>query len=62
MSHNLPIAIYGVVLIVAMLLWPTGIQGGVRAIAHAVRPASPPRGGRASPEPAKDEGVEASQL
>lgn len=29
---NLPFAIYGVVLIVAMLAWPTGIQGGVRAL------------------------------
>ena len=31
-SHNLPLAIYGLVLIVAMLLWPSGIQGGVRSI------------------------------
>jgi branched-chain amino acid transport system permease protein len=30
-SDNLPLAIYGVVLIAAMLLWPSGIQGGVRA-------------------------------
>jgi branched-chain amino acid transport system permease protein len=30
-SANLPLAIYGVVLIVAMLVWPSGIQGGVRA-------------------------------
>jgi branched-chain amino acid transport system permease protein len=30
-SDNLPLAIYGVVLIVAMLVWPSGIQGGVRA-------------------------------
>jgi branched-chain amino acid transport system permease protein len=29
---NLPFAIYGVVLIAAMLVWPTGIQGGVRAL------------------------------
>lgn len=29
---NLPFAIYGVVLIVAMLVWPSGIQGGVRAL------------------------------
>ena len=43
-SANLPLAIYGLVLIVAMLLWPSGIQGGVRAAvgrARAVRnPAS----------------------
>ena len=45
-SHNLPIAIYGVVLIGAMLVWPTGIQGGLRAIAHAVAPAI---GGRRGP-------------
>jgi branched-chain amino acid transport system permease protein len=32
-SANLPLAIYGVVLIVAMLAWPSGIQGGVRALA-----------------------------
>jgi branched-chain amino acid transport system permease protein len=31
-SANLPLAIYGVVLIAAMLVWPTGIQGGVRAL------------------------------
>jgi branched-chain amino acid transport system permease protein len=31
-SANLPLAIYGVVLILAMILWPSGIQGGVRAV------------------------------
>jgi branched-chain amino acid transport system permease protein len=30
-QNNLPLAFYGVVLITAMLLWPSGIQGGVRA-------------------------------
>jgi branched-chain amino acid transport system permease protein len=35
-SANLPLAIYGLVLIVAMLLWPSGIQGAVRAIAGRV--------------------------
>ncbi len=35
-SSNLQLAIYGVVLIVAMLAWPTGIQGGVRALARAL--------------------------
>jgi len=67
-SHNLPIAIYGVVLIGAMLVWPSGIQGGVRAIGRAVRPAISGRGGRTTPEPAtteaestKDEGVKASR-
>ena len=31
-QDNLPFAIYGLVLIAAMLVWPTGIQGGVRAL------------------------------
>jgi branched-chain amino acid transport system permease protein len=31
-SANLPLAFYGLVLIAAMLVWPSGIQGGVRAI------------------------------
>jgi branched-chain amino acid transport system permease protein len=36
-SANLPLAIYGVVLIVAMLAWPSGIEGGVRALLVRVR-------------------------
>ncbi len=36
-SHNLPLAIYGIVLIGAMLLWPSGIQGGVRKLAGLIR-------------------------
>jgi branched-chain amino acid transport system permease protein len=39
-SANLPLAIYGIVLIVAMLVWPTGIQGGVRAIGGRLRVAA----------------------
>jgi branched-chain amino acid transport system permease protein len=31
-SANLPLAIYGLVLIVAMLIWPSGIQGALRRI------------------------------
>jgi branched-chain amino acid transport system permease protein len=31
-QNNLPLAFYGVVLIAAMLVWPSGIQGGVRAV------------------------------
>jgi len=31
-SANLPLAVYGVVLILAMILWPSGIQGAVRAL------------------------------
>ena len=33
-SANLPLAVYGLVLIGAMLVWPSGIQGGVRALAR----------------------------
>jgi branched-chain amino acid transport system permease protein len=32
-SANMPLAIYGIVLIVAMLAWPSGIQGAIRALA-----------------------------
>jgi branched-chain amino acid transport system permease protein len=49
-SHNLPIAVYGLVLIVAMLVWPSGIQGGVRAILGAARPAVAARLGRGGAE------------
>ena len=31
-SANLQLAIYGVILIAAMLMWPSGIQGGVHAL------------------------------
>jgi len=53
-SHNLPIAIYGAVLIGAMLVWPSGIQGGLRTIARGVGPAIRSRRGRGSAEPASD--------
>jgi branched-chain amino acid transport system permease protein len=65
-SHNLPIAVYGLVLIVAMLVWPSGIQGGVRAIVRAVRPALAGRAGQgggdratgsSSPTPADHSGA-----
>jgi branched-chain amino acid transport system permease protein len=36
---NLPLAIYGLMLIVAMLAWPSGIQGGVRALIRVLRDA-----------------------
>jgi branched-chain amino acid transport system permease protein len=36
-AANLPLAIYGIVLIVAMLAWPSGIQGGVRALSGRLR-------------------------
>jgi branched-chain amino acid transport system permease protein len=35
-QDNLPLAIYGVVLIVAMLVWPTGIQGAVSRLISLV--------------------------
>ncbi len=37
-AHNLPLAIYGLVLIGAMLAWPTGIQGGFRVIGRWAGP------------------------
>jgi branched-chain amino acid transport system permease protein len=40
-SANLPLAIYGVVLIAAMLLWPSGIQGGLRAVGGFIRRRAP---------------------
>jgi branched-chain amino acid transport system permease protein len=44
-QDNLPFAIYGLVLIAAMLLWPSGIQGGLRAAGRWLRTAV--RGARA---------------
>jgi len=43
-SNNLPLAIYGFVLIAAMLLWPGGIQAGARAIVSRVRHSRVPGG------------------
>ncbi|MGH2914792.1 MAG: branched-chain amino acid ABC transporter permease [Solirubrobacteraceae bacterium] len=43
-SANLPLAIYGLVLIVAMIAWPTGIQGGARALWRRLAPAGWIRG------------------
>jgi branched-chain amino acid transport system permease protein len=45
-SSNLPLAIYGAVLIAVMLAWPTGIQGGVRAAIARLRRV---RGGTSAP-------------
>jgi branched-chain amino acid transport system permease protein len=36
-SSNLPAAIYGVLLIALMLLWPSGIQGALRSLGRALR-------------------------
>jgi branched-chain amino acid transport system permease protein len=38
-SANMPLAVYGIVLIVAMIVWPSGIQGGFRALAGRLRTA-----------------------
>jgi branched-chain amino acid transport system permease protein len=51
-SHNLPLAVYGVVLIGAMLVWPSGIQGGLRAVGRRAGPtiaSSLRRGGGKAP-------------
>ena len=48
-SANLPLAIYGVVLIGAMLIWPSGIQGGVRALTVWARGARSRRSRQAEP-------------
>jgi branched-chain amino acid transport system permease protein len=37
-TANLPLAIYGLVLIAAMIVWPSGIQGALRAAARRPRP------------------------
>jgi hypothetical protein len=42
----MPLAIYGIVLIVAMLAWPSGIQGGVIAIGNWLRGMWSRRAGR----------------
>jgi len=41
-SSNVPIAAYGVVLIVVMLVFPSGIQGGLRRLLGPVAPAARP--------------------
>jgi branched-chain amino acid transport system permease protein len=51
-SANLPLAIYGIVLIGAMLVWPSGIQGGVQALGRRLRRSS----GRRSAPPAAPTG------
>src|SRR6266566_5224962 len=42
-AANIPIAAYGVVLIVVMLVFPYGIQGGLRRLAGQFLPTSPTR-------------------
>jgi branched-chain amino acid transport system permease protein len=53
-SHNLPLAVYGVVLIGAMLVWPSGIQGGLRAIWRRALAAFGGGGGRSPAQTAGD--------
>jgi len=51
-ANNVPLAIYGVVLIVAILVFPRGIAGGVASIVHGVtRMLRANRGARALPAP-----------
>ena len=45
-SANLPLAIYGVVLIGAMIVWPSGIQGALQALTGRLRDARRSRGAR----------------
>ncbi len=42
-SANLPLAIYGLVLIGAMLVWPTGIQGALGVLGRRLRLSTPRR-------------------
>jgi branched-chain amino acid transport system permease protein len=45
-QHNLPLLVYGTLLIVVMLLAPQGLQGGVRRLLGLLqgrRPAAPER-------------------
>jgi branched-chain amino acid transport system permease protein len=60
-AANIPIAAYGVVLIVVMLLFPEGIQGGVRRLAAPFLPAPSTRLGsqpRRSPVSEEIEGLD----
>jgi branched-chain amino acid transport system permease protein len=54
-AANIPIAAYGVVLIVVMLVFPNGIQGGLRKLAGPLIPANLTRlGGADRPQPAAE--------
>jgi branched-chain amino acid transport system permease protein len=53
-SANLPLAIYGFVLIFAMLIWPSGIQGAVRAVVSLVRERRVPAQGESRRRKADD--------
>jgi branched-chain amino acid transport system permease protein len=57
-AANIPIAAYGVVLIVVILVFPNGIQGGLRRLATPFLPAPPTRLGSPirRPPASEDEG------
>ena len=55
-AANIPIAAYGVVLIVVMLLFPQGIQGGLRRLATQFLPTPPSLGSPGRRPPARDDG------
>jgi branched-chain amino acid transport system permease protein len=61
-SHNLPLAIYGLVLIAAMLVWPSGIQGALRALWRAARPVIARPAGVAGAEHVPDVGAETVEV
>ncbi|HLI33318.1 MAG TPA: branched-chain amino acid ABC transporter permease [Solirubrobacteraceae bacterium] len=52
-AANLPLAIYGVMLIVAMLLWPGGIQAGLRQLSGLLKRAYSSRHSVTQSNPAK---------
>jgi branched-chain amino acid transport system permease protein len=55
-SSNLPLAIYGVVLIAAMLAWPSGIQGGIHRLWGLLRTSISSDGRPATHETSASEG------
>jgi branched-chain amino acid transport system permease protein len=52
-AANLPLAIYGVMLIVAMLVWPGGIQAGLRRLSGLLKRAYSVRHGVRQSNPAQ---------
>ena len=56
-AANVPIAAYGVVLIVVMLIFPQGIQGGLRRLARQFLPTHPPHPGSPGRRPPVSEDV-----
>jgi branched-chain amino acid transport system permease protein len=54
-AANIPIAAYGVVLIVVMLIFPQGIQGGLRRLAKQFLPTPPTLGSPGRRPPASED-------